>query len=72
MTHFSGSLIFLKIVYMNNVLNKVVSLILASELFLVSSQARLVPVEEKQKSLIEKHKILQIRYKMKDNFKVNG
>lgn len=57
---------------MNNVLNKVVSLSFASELFLIPSQVHLVPVEEKQKNLIEKHKILQIRYKMKDNFKVNG
>lgn len=59
MTHFGGSLIFLKIVYVNNALNKMVSLHLISELFLMPSQAHLIPPEGKQThKMIEKHKIL--------------
>lgn len=49
MTHFSGSLIFFNIVYMDNVLNKVVSFCLDSKLFLVPSQTHLVPNQEKLK-----------------------
>ena len=44
-THFGGSLIFLKIAYMNNIRNKVVFLHLISELFLIPSQENFVPIE---------------------------